>query len=63
MMKVITGKKFNTTFGIILVPDEQNEKFQIGEEIKYGGDNYSISEIIPPTKPSGKWSLQLGKVC
>ena len=62
MTKVITGKKFETTFGTVFVPDEQKGKYEIGEEIKFNGDNYSISKIIPPTNPDGKWSLQLRKV-
>ena len=57
MMKVVTGNMFNTSFGKILVHNEQNEKFVVGEKINHEGNTLEIKNIIPPTKPDGKWSL------
>lgn len=58
-MKVITGKMFNTSFGKIIVHNEQTEKLFVGESVVYNGDTLQIKNIIPPTKPDGKWSLSV----
>lgn len=56
-MKAVTGKMFNTSFGTILVHNEQDERFTVGERITYEGNTLEIQNIIPPTTPDGKWSL------
>lgn len=59
MMKVITGKLFNTSFGKVLVHNEQGEKISVGERISYDNQIYAVKGIIPPTKIDGKWALSV----
>ena len=59
-MKVVTGDKFNTSFGMLIVHNEQDEVFAVGDSIKYDGTEHRVKAIIPPTKPDGKWALQIG---
>lgn len=60
MMKVITGNKFKTADGLIIVHNEQDEKLYEGERVLLDGKTVVIAKIIPPSKPSGKWSILLG---
>lgn len=57
MMKVVTGKLFNTTFGKVLVHNEQAERISVGERISHNNETYTVKEIMPPTKIDGKWAL------
>ncbi len=57
MTIVITGDKYTTKTGTVIVYDNQEERFSIGDKIVYKGERYIIERIIPPTRPNGKWSL------
>ena len=57
MTIVITGDKYTTKAGTIIVYDNQRERFSTGDKIFYKGEQYIIERIFPPTRPNGKWSL------
>lgn len=59
MMIVITGDKFNTTFGTMLIPTDQTLRVSVGDIIKYENNEYTVERIVPPTKPDGKWALEI----
>ena len=59
MTKVIIGEIFNTKIGTMIVHNEQNDKFSIGDKIIFDNMDYSIVGIVPPSKPDGKWSLEV----
>ena len=56
-MRVITGEIFNTSFGKILVHNEQDEIISVGEKVSCDNKLYTVMKIMPPTKFDGKWSL------
>ena len=58
-MKVVTGDKFNTSFGMLIVYNEQNETFSVGDAVEFDGKEHCVKAIIPPTKPDGKWALRI----
>ena len=58
-MRVITGDKLNTSFGVMLIHNEQTELFSVGEQIMFDNTIYKIEAVIPPTKPNGKWALRI----
>ena len=55
--KVITGKKIKTSFGVAVVIDDESCCIEVGEQIIFEGNAFAISEIIPPSKPNGKWAI------
>ncbi len=57
MTIVITGDKYTTKTGTVIVYDNQKDRFSIGDKIVYKGERYIIERIFPPTRPNGKWSL------
>lgn len=59
MMKVITGRMFKTSFGSMIVHNEQDAAISVGEKISFNNDVFIVKAIIPPTTPSGKWSLRI----
>ena len=59
MTKVITGKKFNTSFGTMIIHNEQNTKLSKGDDVNFENMNYSVVAVVPPTRPDGKWALQV----
>ena len=59
MTIVITGDKYTTKTGTVIVYDNQKERFSIGDKIIYKGERYIIERIFPPTRPNGKWSLSV----
>lgn len=58
-MKELTGELFHTSFGLLLVPDDQEVKIAIGDVIWHEGKRYEVKHIISPTNPNGKWSFSL----
>lgn len=58
-MKRITGEKFNTAFGVAVVPNEQNEKIVVGEQILFEDEVFLVREVVPPSTPGGKWSIMI----
>ena len=58
-MRTVTGELFHTRIGEMLVYNEQEEAFSVGERISYGGLPYIIKRIVFPSKPKAKWSLLL----
>ena len=59
MMKVITGNQFNTRYGKLIVPDDQESIYRIGERIRFENDEYTIQQVISPSVPDGKWTLMV----
>ena len=59
MTKVITGKKFNTSFGTMIIHNEQDTRLSKGDNVNFENMDYSIVAIVPPTRPDGKWALQV----
>ncbi len=59
MMKAITGKIIKTTFGEMLVYNEQHEQLAVGDLVDVNGEIRKIQAILPPSKPSAKWSAML----
>lgn len=57
MMKAITGEMFRTSAGLMLIHNEQDKQFAVGERIVHNGREYAVKEIVPPTRPMAKWSL------
>lgn len=57
MMKVITGKMFNTAFGKIIVYNEQSFLISNGERVNFDGITVTVKKVIAPTKPGEKWSV------
>ena len=43
----------------MLVYNEQEEAFSVGERISCGGLPYIIKRIVFPSKPKAKWSMLL----
>ncbi|MBQ6518285.1 MAG: hypothetical protein IJI14_06170 [Anaerolineaceae bacterium] len=58
-MKVITGEIIKTSFGEMLVYNEQTEHLSVGEKIIVGEKIRTIKSIQAPTKPESKWAIQL----
>lgn len=58
-MKVITGDKFITSCGIMVVQNEQDQAFAVGDAVRFDEGIYTVKEVIPPTTPAGKWSLKI----
>lgn len=58
-MKVITGQMFDTSFGRMIIPEEQKEHISVGDHVIYHEKEYSVLAIIPPTKVSAKWALKV----
>ncbi len=59
-MITITGKKFTTSFGVFVVHNEQTEPIRRGDTVVYEREEYTVLEIVPPTKPEDKWSVRIG---
>lgn len=59
MMRIITGEKYNTSFGTMVVLPMLTDGFHVGDQIEYDGIKYVVKKIIPPTKPDGKWSIMI----
>ena len=61
MSQAIMGEVFNTSFGTFAVCDLSKE-VRIGERIIVNGTPEIVKSIIPPTKPNGKWSIELERM-
>lgn len=59
MMIVITGQIIKTSFGEMIIHNEQNDHLEVGEMIEIDGMARKIKAILPPSKPDAKWSLML----
>ena len=59
MMKVITGERFKTSFGVMLVHNEQSETISVGEQIRFDNAVYEVKAVIPPANHNGKWALKI----
>lgn len=59
MMKVITGEKFNTSLGIMIVYNEQDSLLKVGDDVSYNNQVYKVESVVAPTKPGGKWSIRV----
>ena len=61
MVKEITGQLFETSFGTMIVYDDQSAVIALGDSIRFDGSHYKVEAVIPPSKPEGKWSLRVTK--
>lgn len=61
MVKEITGQLFETSFGTMIVYDDQSAVLTVGDSIRFDGTDYKMEAVIPPSKPEGKWSLRVTK--
>jgi len=59
MAKQITGELFDTTWGKMIVYNEQDTCISEGDRVIFEGVEYSVISIIPPSRPEAKWSLQV----
>ena len=59
MMKVITGQIIKTSFGEMVIHNEQDDHLAVGEMIEINGMARRIKAILPPSKPDAKWSVML----
>lgn len=59
--KELTGELFVTSFGEILVYNEQDKLLSIDDIILYDGSEREIQNILPPSTPDGKWAVELKK--
>ena len=60
-LKKLTGELFVTSFGEILVYNEQDKLLSIDDIILYDGSEREIQNILPPSTPDGKWAVELKK--
>lgn len=60
-LKELTGELFVTSFGEILVYNEQDKLLSIDDIILYDGSEREIQNILPPSTPDGKWAVELKK--
>lgn len=61
MIKKLSGALFITASGEILVYNEQDESLSLNDVIFYDGSEREIQNILPPSKPDGKWAVELKK--
>lgn len=61
MVKDITGQLFETSFGTMIVYDDQSAVLTVGDRVRFDGSDYKVETVIPPSKPEGKWSLRVTK--
>ena len=59
MTKALTGQIINTRYGEMFIYNEQNERLSVGDIILVNGTIRKIQAIQPPSRPEGKWSVQL----
>lgn len=60
MMKVITGDKFVTSYGTMILCGDDfpgNTKIAIGEHVLFDGKEYVLRGVIPPSPTVGRMSL------
>ena len=58
-MRTVSGKLFHTRMGKMLVYNEQDERFSLGEKVFYDGLPYIIKHIVFPSKPEAKYSMEI----
>ena len=58
-MKVLTGEIINTSFGEILLYNEQELPISVGDTVIISGVTREVTKIHPPSVPGGKWALGL----
>ena len=61
MIKELTGELFATSFGEILVYNEQEELLSLGDIVLYDGSEREILNLLPPSRSDGKWAVELKK--
>ena len=59
MTKVLTGEIINTSFGEILLYNDQELLISVGDTIIISGTIREVTKIHPPSMPGGKWALGL----
>lgn len=59
MTKQITGELFETTWGKMIVYNEQYTYISEGDRITFEGTEYLVIRIISPSRPEAKWSLRV----
>ena len=59
-MKRLTGELFHLSGEIIaLAYNEQEARLHAGEKIVFEKRIYSVSAVVPPSEPDGKWSVMI----
>ena len=56
-MTALTGEKFETSYGTIIIHNKQEKYIHTGDRVIFGGTKYKVKTIVPPTRPEAKWSL------
>ena len=56
-MTALTGEKFETSYGTIIIHNEQEKYIRVGDSVIFDGIEYKVKTIVPPTRPEAKWSL------
>ena len=59
MTKVLTGEIINTSFGEMLLYNEQSSLISVGDIVLVSGQLREVKAIQVPSKPDGKWALLL----
>ena len=59
MTRVITGEKFITSFGTMVVLPVLENVIRVGDKVIFNGNVYEVEAVIPPTRPDGKWSVKI----
>ena len=60
-MIFLTGTKFMTAQGVVIVYNEQQVRLAVGDVVSFDGEDLTIKRVIPPTRPGGKWSIEAEK--
>ena len=60
-MIFLTGTKFATAQGVVIVYNEQDTRLAVGDVVSFEGEDLIIKRIIPPTRPAGKWAIEVEK--
>ena len=59
-MKQLTGELFHLSGGkTALIYNEQETRFHAGERIVFEKRIYTVSALVPPSGPNGKWSIRI----
>ncbi len=60
-MIFLTGSKFETAQGVVIVYNEQHVRIAVDDVVSFEGEDLIIKRIIPPTRPSGRWAIEVEK--
>ena len=60
-MIFLTGTKFETAQGVVIVYNEQRVRLSVDDVVSFEGEDLIIKQIIPPTRPNGKWAIEVKK--